>query len=317
MEATKEQVLEALRHVDDPDLKQDACPMKDLIEKEIIQSVHHMVDSNLKVDVNFGATVSSSRSSSEVLLPGVKNIVVVASGKGGVGKSTVAVNLSCGLSKMGAKVGLIDADIHGPSIPTMLGMKNEKPGVVNVDGKHKIVPLEKYGIKILSIGFLADETQAVVWRGPMVSSALKQFIGDAVWGDLDYLILDLPPGTGDVHLTLVQTLPITGAVIVTIIGIVENMAYFSPPELPDQKYYIFGSGGGEKLAEEYNVPLLGQIPITEPVRVSGDRGTPVILDEDNDIVVSAFDNFVEYTASQISVLNAQKPELAEIENNND
>jgi len=359
MSTTKEQILNALSHVDDPDIKKDIvslnmvkeveidgdnisidvelttpiCPMKDEIESDIKATIHHMVSDQLNITVNFGASITSSRANSEPLLPGVKNIIVVASGKGGVGKSTVSVNLAAGLAKQGAKVGLIDADIHGPSIPTMLGMKDAKPGVVEENGKHKIVPLEKFGIKILSIGFLADETQAVVWRGPMVSSALKQFIGDAVWGELDYLVLDLPPGTGDVHLTLVQTIPITGAVIVTtpqdvavadvrkafgmfnmpnikvpIVGILENMAFFTPPEMPDQKYFIFGQGGGEKLADEYDVSLLGQIPIGEPVRISGDNGTPLILSENNDIIVEAFDNFVTNTARQISVLNAKKVE---------
>jgi ATP-binding protein involved in chromosome partitioning len=216
----------------------------------------------------------------------VRNIIVVASGKGGVGKSTVSVNLAIGLAQQGAKVGLLDADIYGPSIPIMLGLRGERPKMTEIDGKGMIVPIERYGIKAMSIGLLIDEKQAVIWRGPQASSALKQFITDVYWEDLDYLIIDLPPGTGDIHLTLVQTVPVTGAVIVStpqavaaadakkaimmfkqpqinvpILGIVENMAYFTPRELPDNKYYLFGKGGARQMAEQFELPFLGEVPI--------------------------------------------------------
>src|SRR6185436_16683439 len=220
------------------------------------------------------------------LLPGVKNIVAIASGKGGVGKSTVTSNLAVALAQMGAKVGLIDADIYGPSIPTMFNCEYEQPSVKQVNGRNIIIPIEHYGVKLISIGFLTPPDSAVVWRGPMASSALKQFIGEADWGELDYLFVDLPPGTSDIHLTLVQTVPVTGAIVVTtpqkvaladatkglmifrqpsinvpVLGIIENMAYFTPEELPDNKYFIFGKGGGKNLAEKFGVPLLGQVPL--------------------------------------------------------
>jgi ATP-binding protein involved in chromosome partitioning len=238
-----------------------------------------------------------------MILPGVKNIIVVASGKGGVGKSTVAVNLALGLAQEGAKVGLLDADIYGPSIPIMLGIRDERPKMVDIDGKGLIVPIERYGIKAMSIGLLIDEKQAVIWRGPQASGALKQFITDVYWQELDYLIIDLPPGTGDIHLTLVQTVPVTGALIVStpqlvaaadarkaimmfkqpqinvpILGIVENMAYFTPLELPDNKYYIFGKGGARQMAEQFELPFLGEIPLVQGIREGGDRGLPAVLD---------------------------------------
>jgi len=301
MSISKEAILNALKQVDDPDLNKDIvslnmvddiiiddmhitisvklttplCPLKDQIKNDIVAVLKDEISNDLLVEVDFSATVTSARANTEPLLPGVKNIIAVASGKGGVGKSTIAVNLAVGLAKQGAQVGLIDADIYGPSIPTMFNLVDAKPGVTEQNGKHKILPIEQYGVKLLSIGFLAKANQAVVWRGPMVSSALKQFVSDTVWGDLDYLILDLPPGTGDIHLTLAQSVPLTGAIMVTtpqnvaladvrkaiemfrmpqlevpLLGIVENMAYFSPPEMPDQKYYIFGRGGGDQLADE-------------------------------------------------------------------
>jgi ATP-binding protein involved in chromosome partitioning len=263
------------------------------------------------------------------LLPGVKNILAVASGKGGVGKSTVSVNLALALAKDGARVGLLDADIYGPSIPTMLGLKGMRPKVKDVDGKAMMEPIEKFGIKALSIGLLVDEKQAVVWRGPMVSSALRQFVTDCDWGELDYMVIDLPPGTGDIHLTLVQTVPVTGAIIVTtpqdvaladarkalgmfsihpinvpIVGIVENMAYFTPAELPNNKYYIFGTGGGRRLAEEFNVPFLGEIPIVQSIREGGDSGNPVVINHEEQVVSNAFVNLAGEVARNVAIRNA-------------
>jgi len=238
------------------------------------------------------------------VLPGVKHIVAVASGKGGVGKSTISVNLAVGLAKRGFKVGLIDADIYGPSAPTMLDLTHERPTTVNVDGKDLIKPLENHGVKVLSIGFFTDSSQAIVWRGPMATKALNQMVNDTHWGDLDYMIVDLPPGTGDVHLTLVQAVPLTGAIIVStpqevaladarkgvamfqlptvnvpVLGIIENMAWFTPAELPDNKYYLFGKDGAANLAEALKVPLIGQLPLIQSIRESGDVGRPAMLQE--------------------------------------
>jgi ATPases involved in chromosome partitioning len=253
----------------------------------------------------------------EKLLPKVKNRIAVASGKGGVGKSTVASNLAISMAKLGYKVGLLDADIFGPSVPKMLGEEDAKPCMVEVDGKELIEPVEKYGIKALSIGFFVKKDNALIWRGSMAGNALKQMIADADWGELDYLFIDLPPGTSDIHLTLVQTLDLSGAVIVTtpqavaladarkgiqmfrtekinvpIWGLIENMAWFTPAELPENKYYIFGKGGGERLAKELNIPFLGRIPIVQSVCESGDEGKPIVLQEDS-IVSLAFLDIAE------------------------
>src|SRR5882757_6628949 len=329
MTITKEQVLQALGNVEEPDLKKDlvtlnmiqdihidgsklsfsvvlttpACPLKALIENACRNAIGHFISKEIEVTVNMTSRVTSQKNTG---VPGVKNIIAVASGKGGVGKSTVAANLALGLAKTGAKVGLIDADIYGPSIPMMFGLENERPMARQVDGKTRIQPIEKYGIKLLSIGFFTDPNQPVPWRGPMVSTAVKQLFNDADWGELDYLVVDLPPGTGDIHITVTQTFPVTGAVIVTtpqnvaladakkgigmfmmpainvpILGVVENMAYFTPAELPENKYYIFGKGGGEKLAEQLEVPFLGEIPLVKSISESGDSGKPVMLDEQN------------------------------------
>ena len=262
-------------------------------------------------------------------LPGVKNIIAIASGKGGVGKSTVAVNLAISLAKTGAKVGLIDADIFGPSIPKMFGVEDIKPYFEKVGGRDKIVPIEKYGVKILSIGFFVDQANALIWRGPMASNALKQLINDGLWGDLDYMLIDLPPGTSDIHLTLVQTLAVTGSVIVTtpqdvaladvirgvamfssesikvpILGIIENMAWFTPEELPNHKYYIFGKDGGKKLAEKMNITFLGQIPLVMGIREGGDNGIPVAWKENN----STYQAFKELALNVIQQLG-RKDEL--------
>lgn len=353
---TEELVYKALSTVIDPDFRKDlvtlgmikdltvegrkvsftielttpACPLKDQLEGDSRKAIIREAGEDLQIEVNFSSRVTSVRDLKSEVLPQVRNVVAVASGKGGVGKSTVAVNLALGLARSGAKVGLLDADIHGPSVPTMLGIRDKKPGVEQVGEKHMIVPVEVEGIKALSIGLLINELQAVVWRGPMVSSALRQFISDVVWGELDYLIIDLPPGTGDVHLTLAQMAPITGAVIVTtpqevasadarkaiamfrmegvdipIIGIVENMAYFTPDELPDKKYYLFGRDGGKKLAEQFNVPFLGELPLIPYLGQSADTGraSSVQSSEVNDVV--------ENTARYIAIINSMAPQKKE------
>lgn len=360
---TEEAVLHALSHVDDPDLGKDlvtlnmvdsiviegnkvrfrlilttpACPMKEQIKNACINAIKYMVNKEAEVEVLITSKVSSLRSDDGKVLPGVKNIVAVASGKGGVGKSTISVNLALALAKMGAKVGLIDADIYGPSIPTMLGLKNVRPKVSQINGKPMIEPVEKFGIKTLSIGFLTEETQAIVWRGPMVTSALRQFITDANWGALDYLILDLPPGTGDIQLTLAQIVPVTAAIVVTtpqdvakadvlraigmfkmpqinipVLGIVENMAYFTPPDMPDKKYYIFGRGAGETLAKQFDLPLLGQVPIETDIREGGDSGLPSVL-QDSGSSVDAFTMLAEVSVRNIAMRNAKLPPTKKIE----
>ena len=266
----------------------------------------------------------------------MKNIIAIASGKGGVGKSTCASNLAVALAKKGAKVGLIDADISGPSVPTMFNVEGEQPAVKQEDGKNIITPIEQYGVKLMSIGFLTPADSAVVWRGPMASSALRQFISDVDWGELDYLLLDLPPGTSDIHLTMVQTVPVTGAVIVTtpqkvaltdaarglsmfnqpqinvpILGVVENMAYFTPDELPNNKYYLFGKEGGRKLSERYDVPFLGEIPIVQSIRESGDTGYPAVLTEG--VTARAFAALAENLARQVAIRNAKKEKTAVVQ----
>jgi ATP-binding protein involved in chromosome partitioning len=260
------------------------------------------------------------------ILPEVKNIVAVASGKGGVGKSTVASNLAVALAKLGYKVGLLDADIFGPSLPIMFGLEDAHPYMETIDGKEWIIPIEKYGLKLMSIGFFVDKENALIWRGTMASNALKQLINDTLWGELDYFLVDLPPGTGDIHLTLVQTLAVTGAVIVTtpqqvaladarkgismftgskvnvpVLGLVENMAWFTPAELPENKYYLFGKDGGKKLAEELQVPLLGEIPIVQSICESGDTGKPVALNES--ITGHAFQLLAQNTVAAIDYRN--------------
>ncbi len=359
---TQEQVLAALRNVQDPDLKKDlvtlgmiseiaisdnkiafkvtlttpACPLKELIKKDCVNAIKSAFGENITVDITMDANVTSHRNSAINVLPSVKNIICVASGKGGVGKSTVSVNLALALAKQGAQVGIIDADIHGPSIPTMLGIRGKRPEVRMIKEKHYIVPLEVEGIKVLSIGLLVDDRQAIVWRGAMVSSALKQFVTDCIWGKLDYLIIDTPPGTGDVHLTMIQTVNVTSAVIVTtpqevaiadarkalsmfrldtinvpILGIVENMAYFTPAELPNNKYYLFGEGGGKKLAEEYELPLLAEVPLVQSVREGGDSGKPIMMTDDiQNPAYKAFEDLAINVAQQIAIVNAKKAEKA-------
>jgi len=352
MNITQEQVLYALGHVEEPDLKKDlvtlnmiqdikiegnhlsfsvilttpACPLKGLIENACRNAIAHFISKDIEVSINMTSRVTTQKNTG---VPGVKNIIAVASGKGGVGKSTVAVNLALGLAQAGAKVGLIDADIYGPSIPIMFGLEGARPKASQVDGKTRIEPIEKYGIKLLSIGFFTDPNQPVPWRGPMVSTAVKQLFNDADWGELDYLVVDLPPGTGDVHITVAQTFPVTGAVIVTtpqnvaladakkgigmflmsainvpLLGIVENMSYFTPAELPENKYYIFGQGGGQKLAGQLEVPFLGEIPLVKGISDSGDAGKPVILDEQSPMS-KAFTEMAQKVAQQVAIYNAE------------
>ena len=283
-----------------------AHPSKQELNFACIQAVQELYpEANVNVHMTAkGGAAAAPKDTS--IVPQVKNIVAVASGKGGVGKSTVAVNLALGLQKLGAKVGLIDADLYGPSIPTMLGLQGQRPKVRDVYGKPRIVPLEAQGMPVMSIGFIIEPEQAVVLRGPRLGAIIKQFFQDCLWPPLDYLIVDLPPGTGDIQLTLVQTVPVTGTVMVTtpqevavvdavkamnmfllpnvnvpILGVVENMSWFTPEELPENKYYLFGKGGGAQLAQKSQSMLLGQIPIVQAVRESGDTGEPIVLQTDN------------------------------------
>ena len=307
-----------------------ACPMKDMIRNACENAVKLIVNKEAVVKVNFTANTSSLRLSGDKILPKVKNIIAVVSGKGGVGKSTVAANLALALATDDAKVGLMDADIYGPSVPIMFGVRGERPMMMNIgEEKGKIVPLERYGIKLMSIGLLVDEKNAVVWRGPMASSAIRQFVTDVYWDELDYLIIDMPPGTGDIHLTLMQTVPVTGVIVVTtpqdvaladakkgiamfgqaqikvpIIGLVENMSYFTPAELPNNKYYIFGKDGGKRLADEYDIPLLGQIPLVQSIREGGDSGVPIMMSDDM-VTRKAFLDFAGAAVRSIAMRNAK------------
>ncbi len=302
--------------------------------KSIVKSAEAAIKLKAEEDVQVTINVKARQAARpEVgkLLPGVKNVIAVASGKGGVGKSTIAANLAVALAKAGYKVGLLDADIFGPSMPKMFNMEEARPYAENIDGRDLIIPIEQYGLKLLSIGFFVESDQAVLWRGAMASNALKQLIADAHWGDLDYFVLDMPPGTSDIHLTLVQTLGITGAVVVStpqqvaladarkgidmftnekvnvpVLGLVENMAWFTPAELPENKYYLFGKEGCKRLAEEMNVPLLGQIPIVQSICEGGDNGKPVALDE-NSIVGKAFQNLAKAVVEATERRNSEKP----------
>lgn len=360
---TTEAILKALSNVQEPDLGKDlvtlnmvkdivingdavsftivlttpACPMKDLMSRASENAIKLLVNKNAKVTVNFTANTTSTRKDDQKVLGGVKNIIAVVSGKGGVGKSTISANLALALAEGGASVGLMDADIYGPSVPIMFGVRGARPMMKEVDGKGMIVPLEKFGIKLMSIGLLVDEKNAVVWRGPMASSAIRQFVTEVDWGELDYLVIDMPPGTGDIHLTLMQTVPVTGAVIVTtpqnvaladakkgiamfsqaqinvpIIGLIENMAYFTPAELPNNKYYLFGKEGGRKLAEEYDLSFLGQIPLVQTIREGGDDGVPAMVGND-ELTKEAFRNFTAQTVRNIAMRNANLPQTSLIE----
>ncbi len=355
---TQEKVLEALSNVQEPDLGKDivtlnmvkdiriegnnvsftvvlttpACPMKDLIRNACINAVKLLVNKEANVTVNFTANTTSNRTDPQSVLPKVKNIIAVVSGKGGVGKSTVAANLALAFARDGAKVGLMDADIYGPSVPIMFGVRGQRPMMIPGKGERGlIVPLDKFGIKLMSIGLLVDDKSAVVWRGPMASSAIRQFVTDVHWDELDYLIIDMPPGTGDIHLTLVQMVPITGIVVVTtpqevaladakkaiamfgqaqikvpIIGLVENMSYFVAPGIEDSqvnRHYIFGKEGGKRLAEEYDIPYLGEIPLIQNIREGGDAGVPVMMTDD-ETAKNAFINFSGTAARSIAMRNA-------------
>lgn len=354
MSATVEKVIEALKYVDDPDLKKDivtlgmvkdvvvegknisftvvlttpACPMKDMIHNACMNAVLHYVDKEAKVKINMTANVTSKKPKDETTLRDVKNIIAVASGKGGVGKSTVAANLALGLAKQGAKVGLVDADIYGPSQTIMFGVEGDMPGSADFGGKPKMKPVESYGVKLNSVGFMAGPGQVIALRGPMASKALSQLFYDTVWGELDYLIVDLPPGTGDIQISLCSQVPLTGAIIVCtpqnvaladarkgialfnlptinvpILGLVENMAWFTPAELPNNKYYIFGKDGVKNLAEELNVPLLAQIPLVQSIREGSDEGKPSVLDVDS-ATSKIMTELAQNAAQQIAIRNA-------------
>jgi ATP-binding protein involved in chromosome partitioning len=356
---TKEKVLEALGNVQEPDLGKDlvtlnmvkdiaiegnyisftvvlttpACPMKDMIKNACVNAIKLLVNKEATVNIKFDSNTSTKRTDTGAVLPKVKNIIAVVSGKGGVGKSTVAANLALAISQGGAKVGLMDADIYGPSVPIMFGVRGERPMMMEIEGKGMIIPMERYGLKLMSIGFLVDEKNAVVWRGPMASSAIRQFVTDVYWDELDYLVVDMPPGTGDIHLTLMQTVPVTGAVIVTtpqdvaladakkgiamfgqaqmnvpVIGLVENMSYFTPAELPDNKYYIFGKDGGKRLADEYDLPFLGQIPLVQSIREGGDIGVPIMMSDDA-ITKKAFASFASQVVRSVAMRNANMSAL--------
>jgi len=351
MEVTYEKILQALSHVIEPDLKKDIIAL-DLVSnieyqggvvrfdlkisnpalhnrKRIEEACEHQLKRFLGAEVKMEAKITAMGKAHErkpqhrTVLPGVKHIIAVASGKGGVGKSTVAANLAAGLAKKGYEVGLIDADIYGPSIPAMFDVNQEKPSTIKINDKEYIKPVESYGVKMLSIGFFATPDQAAVWRGPMATKALTQLFNDAYWGELDYMVVDLPPGTGDVHLTLVQQIPLTGVVLVStpqeialvdvrkaiamfnmpqinipILGLVENMAYFSPEELPDKKYYIFGESGAKELAKKMEINYLSEIPIVQSIREAGDIGRPAVLQK-NTKLSKVLNNFVEETVNSV------------------
>jgi len=358
---TTDKILEALGKVIDPDLKKDlvtlgmirdlqvegkkvsfslvlttpACPLKDSLKNGCISAIKQLVDSSAEIDVNLTSRVTGSRPKNEPILPGVKNIVAVSSGKGGVGKSTVAANLAISLARTGANVGLLDADIYGPSIPIMFEAQGIELSAVKVgEGRLQAIPHKKYGVAMVSIGFFVDASRALVWRGPMAANFLKQMVTDVQWGELDYMLIDLPPGTGDIHLTMVQTIPLTGAIIVTtpqqiatadarkgidmflnsninvpVLGIVENMSWFTPAELPENKYYLFGKDGGMRLANETGVPFLGRIPIIQSVMEGGDNGRPETING-NSLSKQYFDGLASELARQISILNAKTHTLS-------
>jgi ATP-binding protein involved in chromosome partitioning len=359
MSITKEQVIDALRNVDDPDLKKDlvtlnmvkdvevngknvsftvvlttpACPMKDMIRRACENAITYYVDKEAITTVNM--TANTTTQPARTVLPGVKNFIAVSSGKGGVGKSTVAANLAVALAMTGAKVGLLDADIYGPSQPMMFDVLEDKPMLRDIGEKSYIVPVESYGVKLLSIGFFSDMNQAIVWRGPIAVRALNQMLSEADWGELDYMIVDLPPGTGDIHLSLVGAVPLTGAIVVTtpqqvaladarkgvamfqlpqinvpVLGIVENMAYFTPAELPENKYYIFGREGGQQLAANLEVPLLGQIPLVQSICEAGDAGRPVVLQKDTP-QAKAFLELAGNVVRAVAIRNSQ-PKVAAV-----
>ena len=315
-------------------IKNPSLQAKKKTEVEILKAIHAEVHQKAKVKVNVRVDAPEKKQVNEIKgkpIPGIQNIIAVASGKGGVGKSTITANLAVSLQKMGFKVGILDADIYGPSIPIMFDVQNEKPLSVKEDGKQKMKPVESYGVKILSIGFFTKPDQAVVWRGPMASKALNQMIFDAAWGELDFLLVDLPPGTGDIHLSIVQAMPLTGAVVVStpqnvaladakkgvamfqqesinvpVLGIVENMAWFTPEELPENKYFIFGKEGARNLAEDLDVRLLAQIPLVQSIREAGDVGRPAALQDDT-ILSEAFETMTRNSVEELVKRNDNLP----------
>lgn len=358
---TEIDILDAMQNVRDPDLHRDvvslgmikdikifgqdiaftfelttpACPLKGKLENDAIAALKKYLPDVGKININMTSRVASHvNSRKDALLPGVKNTIAVASGKGGVGKSTVAVNLAVALAKDGAKVGLIDADIYGPSIPLMFGI-SDKPMIRQENGRTRIIPIEKYGVRVISIGFLVDPNTAVIWRGPMASGAVKQFLSDVEWGELDYMIFDLPPGTGDIQLTLVQTIPLTGAVIVTtpqdisladarrgfrmfervevpVFGIVENMSYHICPQC-GHRDEIFDYGGGREAAQELGIPFLGEIPISTRLRESGDKGKPMVILDEKSEQAQIIQNIARNLAAQVSIRNMNEPSAPKIE----
>lgn len=328
----------------DLEISTPALHIKKRAKSDIIKTIKEKVSQDAKVIVNIKIEVPIQPANPNLIkgkkIPGIKNIIAVASGKGGVGKSTITANLAVTLSKMGYKVGVLDADIYGPSIPMMFDVINERPLSKTIDGKSKMKPVENYGVSILSIGFFTTPEQAVIWRGPMASKALNQLIFDAAWGDLDYMLIDLPPGTGDIHLSIMQSMPITGAVVVStpqavaladarrgvsmfqqdniqvpVLGIIENMAYFTPEELPENKYYIFGKEGAKNLSNDLNIPFLGEIPLVQSIREAGDNGRPAALQE-NTTLSDAFEKLTKGVIKELENRNEVLPPTEAIQMTN-
>jgi len=316
-------------------LSSPAMHIKKRAEADVIKTIKEKVSEGAKVTVNVKIEAPVKPSNPNLIkgknIPGIKNIIAVASGKGGVGKSTITANLAVSLSKLGYKVGILDADIYGPSIPIMFDVVKERPLSTTIDGRSKMKPVENYGVKVLSIGFFTTPEQAVIWRGPMASKALNQLIFDAAWGDLDYMLIDLPPGTGDIHLSIMQSMPITGAVVVStpqpvaladarrgvamfqqeniqvpVLGVIENMAYFTPEELPENKYYIFGKEGAKNLSEDLNISFLGEIPLVQSIREAGDSGRPVALQEETPLA-KAFEKITKEVIKELNSRNEILP----------
>ncbi len=316
-------------------LSSPAMHIKKRAEADVIKIIKEKVSEEAKVMVNIKVEAPAKPSNPNLIkgknIPGIKNIIAVASGKGGVGKSTITANLAVSLSKLGYKVGILDADIYGPSIPIMFDVVKERPLSTTIDGRSKMKPVENYGIKVLSIGFFTTPEQAVIWRGPMASKALNQLIFDAAWGDLDYMLIDLPPGTGDIHLSIMQSMPITGAVVVStpqavaladarrgvamfqqeniqvpVLGVIENMAYFTPEELPENKYYIFGKEGAKNLSEDLNISFLGEIPLVQSIREAGDSGRPAVLQEETPLA-KAFEKITKEVIKELNNRNEILP----------
>jgi len=352
---TPQDILTALKNVEEPDLKNDivtlnmvkdvriegkkvfftiilttpACPLKEMIRNACVNAIHLLVDKEAEVEIEMTANTSAQAKQDNRSVNGIKNIIAIGSGKGGVGKSTIAANLAVALGKLGAKVGLLDADVYGPSLPIMFGLLDERLFMHEKDGQDWFIPFDKFGVKLMSIGFMVQSNQPLVLRGPVTSKAIHQLIRDADWGELDYLIIDLPPGTGDIIITLATDYLLTGAVIVTtpqkvaiadarkaaemllspkinvpILGVIENMSYFTPLELPNNQYFIFGRGGGKTLAETISVPFLGEIPIVEGVREAGDAGEPIVAKSDGKLS-KIFADVASQLARQVSILNAR------------